>query len=46
MELSRSIYARDRGGSRPVGPLAPKNGKGKGERVGRRELGSKTEQQQ
>ena len=46
MELFRSIYACDRGGSMPVGPLAPKNGKGKRERVGRWELGSKTEQWQ
>lgn len=54
-ELSRSIYACDggggEGGSRTVGPLAPKNGKGKGKGVGKRELGSergkkKMEQQQ
>jgi len=28
------------GGSGPAGPLAPKNGKGKGKGVGERELGS------
>jgi len=28
------------GGSRPMGPLAPQNGKGKGKGVGERELGS------
>jgi len=34
------------GGQQACGPLAPKNGKGKREGVGRWELGSKKEQQQ
>ena len=33
------------GGSRPMGPLAPKNGKGKGKGVGEWELGSKREKE-
>ena len=41
-ELPRSTYACD-GGSRPVGPLAPQNGKGKGKGVGKWKLGSERE---
>ena len=33
------------GSSRPVGPLAPKNGKGKGKGVVERELGSEREKE-
>ena len=45
MELSRSIYARDR---ETVGPWAlwlPKNWKGKGKGVGKRKLGSEREKE-
>jgi len=31
------------GGSRPMGPLAPQNGKGKGKGIGKWELGSERE---
>ena len=42
-ELTRSIYARDRGAVGPWDPLAPQNGKGKGKGIGRWELGSRKE---